>query len=73
MCVERPQYNFQDYVYTPPTHTIVVETGSARLGLASMGRLLVEELLDPAAFRRDVKKVLAVRTEPLPPAPAPAE
>jgi hypothetical protein len=73
MCVERAQYNFRDYVYTTPTHTIVVEPGSRRLGLSSMGRLLVEEFLDPAAFRRDVKQVLTVNTEPLPPPPGPAE
>ena len=47
----------------PPTQTIV-SSRRAWSRSASMARLLGEELLEPAAYRENVKQVLAVKTEP---------
>lgn len=60
----RPQYNFGDWVRDGPTRTIVVDPGEHGFGLAKVGRLLAEELLDPAAFRVDVKQALVIHVEP---------
>ena len=73
MCVERPRYNFQDYVYAAPEPTIVIAAGTRRLGLAAMARLLAEEVFKPATFRADVKQVLAVRAEPVEKAAVPSQ
>lgn len=73
MCVERPQYNFQDYVASAPTHSIVVEQGPRGSGLAATGRLLAEQLLKPAEFKEDVKLILQVRVEPVAQATAPPQ
>jgi len=64
MCVERPQYNFRNYVYSAPAHTIFIDPGTRTLGLASMARLLAEEVFKPAAFRADVKNIIDVTVEP---------
>lgn len=64
MFVERPQYGFKDYVPGAPTQTIVIDAGERGLGLASMARLLGEEILRPAAFREHVRQTLVVRVEP---------
>lgn len=73
LCVERPQYNFKDYTYAAPTHTIVVDAGTRQVGFLSGARLLAEELFDPALFRADVKQVVTVRVEPIGQAVAPAQ
>jgi hypothetical protein len=66
LCVERAQYNLQDYKAATPSHLIVIDRGKDRsLGLAAMGKLITEELLNPAAFRARAKELVSMKVEPL--------
>jgi hypothetical protein len=73
LCVERPQYNFKDYAYVAPMHTIVIDGGVGGRGPLGTVRLLAKQIFDPAAFREDVKRVVSVRVEPVEQVVAPAQ
>ncbi len=58
MCVERPQYNFQDYVYAAPQYTIVIAAGTRRLVLPRWRVFLLRRSSSPRRFARTSSRSL---------------